>query len=110
MPVVVGALCFVVYFLGYRFYARYLARRVFRLDDAATTIGFFAFYEIDGRAAGLALLLTTLIAMVEKLVDFGRAGTWPLLVIGVVLVLLTLALIAEPVRRLRVEWAPATRD
>ncbi len=37
MPVVVGLLCFAAYFLGYRFYARYLARRVFRLDASAVT-------------------------------------------------------------------------
>ncbi|NNM34663.1 MAG: carbon starvation protein A, partial [Gemmatimonadetes bacterium] len=37
MPVVVGALCLLSYVLVYRFYARYLARRVFQLDDAALT-------------------------------------------------------------------------
>ena len=37
MPVVVGLACFVAYFLGYRFYARYLSRRVFELDHDAVT-------------------------------------------------------------------------
>jgi carbon starvation protein len=37
MAALVTALCFVGYFLGYAFYARYLARRVFVLDRAAST-------------------------------------------------------------------------
>lgn len=37
MPVIVASLCFVAYFLGYRYYARYLSRRVFELDDACIT-------------------------------------------------------------------------
>lgn len=37
MTAVVTALCFLAYFLGYVVYSRYLARRVFRLDPAATT-------------------------------------------------------------------------
>lgn len=37
MPVAVGLLCLVAYGIGYRFYARYLSRRVFRLDPDAIT-------------------------------------------------------------------------
>ncbi|MCP4204762.1 MAG: carbon starvation protein A [bacterium] len=37
MAALVTAFCFVGYFLGYYFYARYLARRVFALDPAAST-------------------------------------------------------------------------
>ena len=37
MPAIVASLCFVAYFLGYRYYARYLSRRVFELDDARAT-------------------------------------------------------------------------
>ncbi len=36
-PVVVVALAFLAYAAGYRFYSRWLARRVFRLDPAAVT-------------------------------------------------------------------------
>lgn len=121
-----------------------LRRRTVASLAATGAIGFFAFYEIDGRAAGLALwqlfgttnqvlggltllavtvylvqrgrnfwvtlvpmvalLVTTLIAMVEKLVDFSQRREWPLLVIGAVLVVLALALVVEAARRLRDEW------
>jgi len=37
MAALVTALCFVAYFLGYAFYARYLARRVFTLDGSRPT-------------------------------------------------------------------------
>ena len=37
MAALATALCFVLYFLGYFFYARFLARRVFVLDEQATT-------------------------------------------------------------------------
>ena len=37
MSALVTALCFVGYFLGYVFYSRYLARRIFELDPAAAT-------------------------------------------------------------------------
>ncbi|MEM7480173.1 MAG: carbon starvation protein A [Acidobacteriota bacterium] len=37
MVAVVTAVCFLGYFLGYAVYARFLARRVFRLDPAAVT-------------------------------------------------------------------------
>ena len=36
-PVVVTVLCFVVYVLFYRFYARHLGRRVFKLDSDRPT-------------------------------------------------------------------------
>ncbi len=37
MPVIVAALCLLAYALGQRFYARYLARKVFELDAEAIT-------------------------------------------------------------------------
>ena len=37
MSALVTALCFVGYFLGYIFYSRFLARRIFELDPAAVT-------------------------------------------------------------------------
>jgi carbon starvation protein len=37
MAALATAICFVLYFLGYFFYARFLARRVFVLDDHAVT-------------------------------------------------------------------------
>jgi carbon starvation protein len=37
MAALVTALCLVVYFLGYRFYARYLSEKVFALDPRRTT-------------------------------------------------------------------------
>ena len=37
MSVAATLLCFAAYFVGYRFYARHLATRVFQLDDAAVT-------------------------------------------------------------------------
>ncbi len=37
MPALVGILAFACYFLGYRFYARYLGQKVFRLDSEAVT-------------------------------------------------------------------------
>jgi len=37
VPTVVGLLCLLGYFVGYRFYSGYLARRVFRLDAARVT-------------------------------------------------------------------------
>jgi carbon starvation protein len=37
VPAIVTVLCLLGYFLGYRFYARYLARTVFRLDRDAVT-------------------------------------------------------------------------
>ena len=37
MPALVGLLCLIAYALGYRFYARYLARSVFRLDPSRVT-------------------------------------------------------------------------
>lgn len=36
-PVVAAAACFVLYFVVYRFYARYLGRRIFELDPTAST-------------------------------------------------------------------------
>lgn len=36
-PVVAVTICLLFYFIGYRFYARYLAQRVFRLDDKRVT-------------------------------------------------------------------------
>lgn len=36
-PVIAAAGCFVLYFLVYRFYARYLGRQIFKLDPAAST-------------------------------------------------------------------------
>jgi len=36
-PVVAAALCFVAYFVVYRFYARFLGRRIFRLDATKLT-------------------------------------------------------------------------
>lgn len=121
-----------------------LRRRTVASLVATASIGFFAFYEIDGRAAGLALwqlfgttnqvlggltllavtvwlvqngrnfwvtlvpmvalMGTTLIAMVEKLVDFSQQGAWPLLVIGTALLGITLLLVVEAIRRLRFEW------
>ena len=120
-----------------------LRHRVVASAAACMAIGFFAFYEIDGRAAGLALwqlfgttnqvlggltllavtvhlirrrrnfwvtllpmiglLLTTLVAMVEKIGDFWRAREFPLLVIGIVLVLLSLWVMVEAAVRLRRE-------
>lgn len=120
-----------------------LRHRVVASLAACAAIGFFAFYQIDGRAAGLALwqlfgttnqvlggltllavtvylvqrrrnfwgtlvpmvalLITTLVAMVEKIADFWRANDAVLVVIGVILVVLTLWLIAEAVLRLRTE-------
>ena len=122
-----------------------LRRRVVASLGATAAIGFFAFYEIDGRAAGLALwqlfgttnqvlggltllavtvylvqrrrnfwvtllpmvglLGTTLVAMVEKIVDFWRGREWPLLVMGIVIVAMALWLIVEAVARLRREFA-----
>jgi carbon starvation protein len=122
-----------------------LRRRVVASLGATAAIGFFAFYEIDGRAAGLALwqlfgttnqvlggltllavtvylvqrrrnfwvtllpmvglLGTTLVAMVEKIVDFWRGREWPLLVLGIVIVAMALWLIVEAVARLRREFA-----
>ena len=37
MTAIVTALCFVVYFLGYIFYARFLSRKIFVLDESAVT-------------------------------------------------------------------------
>jgi carbon starvation protein len=37
MTAIVTALCFVVYFLGYIFYARYLSRKIFVLDESTVT-------------------------------------------------------------------------
>ena len=37
MTAIVTAICFLAYFLGYRFYATYLAERVFELDPNAPT-------------------------------------------------------------------------
>lgn len=37
MPVLATLACLLLYWLGYRFYARYLAREVFALDDSART-------------------------------------------------------------------------
>jgi carbon starvation protein len=37
MAALATALCFILYFLGYFFYARFLARRVFVIDDSAQT-------------------------------------------------------------------------
>jgi carbon starvation protein len=37
MAALATLLCFIAYFLGYRFYSKYLARRVFGLDDGRTT-------------------------------------------------------------------------
>jgi carbon starvation protein CstA len=36
MTALVTAVCLVVYYLGYAFYARYLSRRVFALDPLAS--------------------------------------------------------------------------
>lgn len=36
-PAIAALLCFVLYFLGYRFYAKHLASKVFRLDDSRET-------------------------------------------------------------------------
>lgn len=47
MPVLVGLLAFVAYFLGYRFYAGYLSSRVFRLDDSRVTPAHSLRDEVD---------------------------------------------------------------
>ena len=47
MTALVTALCFLVYFLGYTVYARYLARRVFQLDPAARTPAHALRDEVD---------------------------------------------------------------
>ena len=41
MTAVVTAVCFVVYYLGYALYSRYLARRVFSLDDSWADVPLF---------------------------------------------------------------------
>ncbi len=115
---------------------RYLAGAL-----ACGAIAFFAFYQIGGRAAGLALwqlfgttnqvlggltllavtlylqqrgrnfwvtllpmiflLGVTLYAMVLKARDFYQAHNWPLLIVGLVLLLLALWLVLEAILRLR---------
>jgi carbon starvation protein len=112
-----------------------LRNRVAGSAGACLAIGFFAFYRIDGRAAGLALwqlfgttnqvlggltllavtiwlirrgrnflvtlvpmialLATTLIAMVQKIMDFSSAGQWLLVALGSILVVITLWLVGE---------------
>lgn len=119
----------------------WLRNRVTGSLAACAAIGFFAFYRIDGQAAGLALwqlfgttnqvlggltlltvtvwlaqrgrnyrvtlvpmialLATTLIAMVMKVRDFARAEHWLLAGLGTLLVLITLWLIVEAWVRLR---------
>lgn len=118
-----------------------LRNRIVGSLAACAAIGFFAFYRIDGRAAGLALwqlfgttnqvlggltllavtvwlvqrgrnfwvtlvpmvalLVTTLIAMVLKVKDFFRADQMLLVVLGVALILITLWLVVEAWLRLR---------
>jgi carbon starvation protein len=118
-----------------------LRRRIPGSIAACAAIGFFAFYRIDGQAAGLALwqlfgttnqvlggltllavtvwlyrrgrnylvtllpmialLVTTLVAMVEKVGDFFRAGQWLLVCLGSVLILMTLWLVVEAGLKLR---------
>jgi carbon starvation protein len=60
MTAIVTALCFLGYFLGYVFYARYLSRKIFVLDESATTPSHELRDEVDyvptnGLAAGDAL-------------------------------------------------------
>lgn len=121
-----------------------LRHRVIASIAACAAIGVFAFYQIQGRAAGLALwqlfgttnqvlggltllavtvylvqrrknfwltlipmvalLITTLVAMLEKIADFWRMREYVLLVIGGILVVLTLWLILEASLRLRLEF------
>jgi carbon starvation protein len=118
-----------------------LRNRVVGSVAACAAIGFFAFYRIDGQAAGLALwqlfgttnqvlggltllavtvwliqrkrnhyvtlvpmvalLATTLIAMIQKVRDFAGADQWLLVVLGSVLILITLWLVLEAWLRLR---------
>lgn len=118
-----------------------LRHRVVASLAACAAIGFFAFYEIEGRAAGLALwqlfgttnqvlggltllavtvylvqrrrnywitlvpmvalLLTTLVAMIEKIGDFWQQREVVLMIIGIVLVVLTVWLMVEAALRLR---------
>jgi carbon starvation protein len=118
-----------------------LRHRVVGSLAACASIGFFAFYEIDGRAAGLALwqlfgttnqvlggltllavtvwlirrrrnhyvtlipmialLATTLVAMVEKVGDFYAAREWLLVVLGLLLIFITLWLVVEAWLKLR---------
>jgi carbon starvation protein len=112
-----------------------LRNRVAGSAGACLAIGFFAFYRIDGRAAGLALwqlfgttnqvlggltllavtiwlirrgrnylvtlvpmialLATTLVAMVQNIMDFSSAGQWLLVALGSILVVITLWLVGE---------------
>ena len=118
-----------------------LRRRTIASLAATASIGFFAFYEIDGRAAGLALwqlfgttnqvlggltllavtvwlirrrrnhyvtlipmialLATTLVAMVEKVGDFYAAREWLLVALGLLLIFITLWLVVEAWLKLR---------
>lgn len=126
-----------------------LRNRVVGSLAACAAIGFFAFYRIDGRAAGLALwqlfgttnqvlggltllavtvwlyqrrskyvvalvpmvalLATTLVAMVEKVGDFFGARQWLLVLIGSILILITLWLVVEAWLRLRTLRREGTR-
>ena len=120
-----------------------LRNRVVASLGATGAIAFFAFYTIDGRAAGLALwqlfgttnqvlggltllavtvylvrrgknywvtmlpmvglMVTTLVAMIEKIGDFARAQEWTLLGLGVVILGMSLWLVGEAGVRLRAE-------
>ena len=113
---------------------------------ACGAIGFFAFYKIGGKAAGLALwqlfgttnqvlggltllavtlylqqrrrnfwvtllpmiflLSVTLYAMVLKARDFYRMRNWPLLVVGILLLMIAVWLVIEAILRLRKPAAP----
>lgn len=117
---------------------------------ACAAIGFFAFYRIDGQAAGLALwqlfgttnqvlggltllaatvwlirhgrnamvtflpmvalLTTTIIAMVMKVRDFARAEQWLLVVLGSLLVIITGWLVVEAWVCLRQLRSPRGRE
>ncbi|MCH7979142.1 MAG: carbon starvation protein CstA domain protein, partial [Acidobacteria bacterium] len=46
-PVIATFFCFALYFLGYRFYARYLGRRLFDLDPARQTPAHAMRDEVD---------------------------------------------------------------
>ena len=107
---------------------------------AVLTIGFFAFYEIGGRAAGLALwqlfgttnqilasltllavtlylmqkrrnywftavpmlfmMITTLVAMTVKMVDFWNLKSYVLLCVGGIILILSLWLAVEAISRI----------
>jgi carbon starvation protein len=47
VPVLVGILAFIAYFIGYRFYARYLANQVFRLDPDRETPAYALRDDVD---------------------------------------------------------------